>query len=278
MKDARIGPNAPSAAARYRSDGTRLERLWPLPRSSRQISASLDDLLNFAAMNLKAPINGGAAPLAASSIDRLQNEKSGLPGAHIALGIGNFDLGGGKRLVASSGNDMGVQSSMFLLPESGLGAVVLSNSSGYHSDELAMKLLDAMEPGFLDALVPVISAFEARTTPFSPTAEWLGAWRGEIRSQGKAIPVSLTVTEADVRVRINEGAATNVTELAMRDGMVTGAFEGILELYEKPEGPHRIEISLIADSGELTGFALANFRSSRGKFEIPAAMRLIRAD
>ncbi|NWG93457.1 MAG: hypothetical protein HXY21_13285 [Parvularculaceae bacterium] len=52
--------------------------------------ASLADLLKFAAMNLKAPLSPGRSALKADAIDRLQNEKSAAPGAHMALGIGNW--------------------------------------------------------------------------------------------------------------------------------------------------------------------------------------------
>ena len=278
MKDSRIGVRATDVAARYRSDGTRFGSLTPYPRSSRQISASISDLLKFAAMNLKIPVHNGASPLSAGSIDVMQNERSALPGAHIALGIGNFDLGEGKRMIASSGDDMGVQSSMFLLPESGLGAIVLTNSSGYQSDEIAIMMLDAAAPGALESFVKIAAAFEGRTTPFQPDAKWMGRWEGTIAGGDRDIPIAITISAASFSASIDGSETVEVEESAIRDGVVTGAFEGVLPLYELPDGLHRIEISLISEGDCLMGFALANFRSARGKFEIPAAMSLQHAD
>lgn len=278
MYDARIGADAVGAARRHRADGTRFGALTPYPRSSRQIDASLDDLLKFAAMNLKTPIGDGGSPLNGNSIEIMQNEKSALPGAHVALGIGNFDLGDGARMIASSGNDIGVQSSMFLLPERGLGAVVLSNSSGYQSDELAVLMLEAAAPGTLERFIEIATAFEGRTKPFQPEGPWIGRWTGSIAGSGREIPVTIDIGDSGFTAAIDGTEAVMVDELSIRDGLVTGAFKGFLPLYEKPDGPHRIEINLIIEEDRLDGFMLANFRSTRGKFEIPAAVSLRRAD
>ncbi|HNR77320.1 MAG TPA: serine hydrolase domain-containing protein, partial [Parvularculaceae bacterium] len=278
MKDALIGANAVGAVARYRADGARFASLTPYPRSSRQISASIDDLLKFAAMNLKTPVNDGVTPLSDKSIDIMQNEKSPLSGAHIALGIANLDLGDGERMIASSGNDMGVQSSMFLLPERGVGAVVLSNSSGYQTDEIAVSMLDAAAPGILEKFVGIATAFEERTTSFQPDGDWIGRWTGSIAGSGREIPVTIDIGDSGFTAAIDGTEAVMVDELSIRDGLVTGAFKGFLPLYEKPDGPHRIEINLIIEEDRLDGFMLANFRSTRGKFEIPAAVSLRRAD
>lgn len=278
MRGARIGANLEGVAIRYRDDGARYEPLTPLPRSSRQMNASLADLLQFAAMNLKLPLENGESPLSAQSIDSMHNDKSTALGAHIALGIGHFDLGDGARLIASTGNDMGVQSSMFLLPEAGAGAVVLANSSGFQSDEMAALALDAAAPGFLQRFLAAVAAFEARTTPFRPSANWLGKWCGNVEDGADGVPVCLTIAETSILISLRGDAEVKVAEAAMRDGLLTGAFEGLLPLYEAPDGPHRVELSLIAGADELRGFAVANFRSSRGKFEIPARMSLSRVD
>ncbi|NWG93459.1 MAG: hypothetical protein HXY21_13295 [Parvularculaceae bacterium] len=194
------------------------------------------------------------------------------------LEVSNFALGDGTRLIASSGNDMGVQSSMFLLPESSLGAVVLTNSSGYQSDKLAIMALEAAAPGTLEKFMAVASAFEARSAPFSPSAPWLGAWAGAIDDGATKIPVGLSIAGSGLLISLGDAAPVALEEATLRDGMLSGAFTGTLSLYEKPDGPHRIEINLIADRGRLVGFALANFRTDRGKFEVPTPMALSRTD
>ncbi len=277
MSNTIIGANAPAAAVRYSTSGTKFGALTPYPVSSRQINASLTDLLKFAAFQLKAPLAGGANILSGESIDALQNDRSGVKGAHIALGLGRFDLSDGTRWIISSGNDMGVQSSMTLLPERGLGVVFLSNSDGYQADEIGIRVADAIAPGFLDQAIAVIGAFEARTTSFASQTEWIGKWSGAIHTVQGERPIMMSISATgDVNITFDGVNAAPANEISYRDGMLSGVFEGVLPLREKPGGAHRIEFNLVRDEGDLTGFALANFRNARGKFEIPAPMRLKR--
>jgi CubicO group peptidase (beta-lactamase class C family) len=282
MTDATIGADAPTTVARYGANSSRFDPLTPYPRSSRQISASLSDLLKFAAAQLRTPLSGQDAILSSASLDAMQNERSGVAGAHLALGIANFDLGDGRRWLISSGNDMGVQSSMTLLPEAKLGVVFITNSSGYQADEIGLMVADALAPGFLAEAVGVINAFEGRTTPFQPAADWTGRWSGAIESARGNIPVSIAInSEGGVDIFYDGAPPQPAGELAVRDGMLTGVFEGELPLIEAPESPHRIEFSLVMDAaapdaGRLAGFVLANFRTARGKFEIPAPISLHR--
>ncbi|MEZ5920766.1 MAG: serine hydrolase domain-containing protein [Parvularculaceae bacterium] len=279
MRDARIGANAPGAVARYRDNGAPYGPLTPYPRSSRQISASLSDLLRFAAFQLQTPFAGQRNILTPEWLAVMQNERAKIAGAHLALGIANFDLGGGRRWLISSGNDMGVQSSMTLLPEEGVGVVFLTNSSGYQADEIGLKAADAIIPGFIRQATDVIGEFEGRTTAFHPDAGWRGGWRGVVKSASGDIAITLQVDDAGGVMIGYDGAPTvGATEISIRDGMLSGVFEGVLPLEETPDGPHRIEFSLIRQDGRLIGFALANFGSKRGKFEIPTPLQLHRLD
>jgi CubicO group peptidase (beta-lactamase class C family) len=276
MRDARIGQNA-AVAVRYKDNGDRYGTLTPYPRSSRQISASLADLLRFAMFQMQTPAAGRQEILRPGLLATMQNEHAKIAGAHLALGIGNFDLGGGRRWLINSGNDMGVQSSMTLLPEDGVGVVFLTNSSGYQADEIGLKAADAIIPGFLAQAVGVISEFEGRTTEFHPDAAWRGAWRGAVSGARGDISIELAIDAAGrVTIGYDGGPATAATDVSIRDGMLSGVFEGVLALEEAPDGPHRIEFSVIRDQDLLTGFALANFRSTRGKFEMPTPLQLRR--
>jgi CubicO group peptidase (beta-lactamase class C family) len=264
-------------AKRYAADGESFPPLTALPRSSRQMYASLSDLLKYAAFQLHAPLPGSHAILADATINQMHNELSGVPGSHVALGWGSLDIDDGRRWVISSGNDMGVQSSLTLLPYDGVGVVVLTNTSGYQADEIGIRIADAASQGFLERAIAAIENFEGQTSPYAPSPEWMGTWSGAVRATGGDIPVTLAFDEKGAMlITLGAAPAAAVEEPSVRHDLLTGSFEGMLPLEESAGRPHRIEMGLQRNGEELEGFLLANFRSERGKFEIPAYCRLTR--
>lgn len=280
MSGSSVGPDPglPTPAARYASDGTRFPPLLALPRSSRQMLSSLADMLRYAAFGLKTPFRGQRKPVSDRTLDAMHNELSGLENAHVALGWGHLDLGGGRRWIISSGNDMGVQSSLSLLPEEAAGVIVLTNTSGGQADEIGIRIADILRPGFLGSAMAAIEAHQARTRPFVPEPPWIGEWEGTVRAKNGPLPISLTISAEDgVSVEFDHGPRRTLEEALISGGLLTGVFEGRLTLEEPPEGAHRIELGLRCGRPEaLTGFAVANFRSARGKFEIPTFAELRR--
>jgi CubicO group peptidase (beta-lactamase class C family) len=277
IANALIEPASPSAAARYDKDGVRLPSLTPYPKSSRQISASLSDLLKVAALFLKAPIPGGRSPLSEASIDRMQSEVSSANGAFMALGIGRIGAAGAAPWLITNGNDMGVQSSMIVFPEHHLAAVVLTNTSGDQADRVALSTIDAIVPGFRERAMGEIAAIEGRSMPFRPDPRWIATWSGVVSGSRGDIPMSMLIAESGtITIGFDGGPPQRAEGVSIRDGLLTGSFKGVLPLLEVPSGPHRIEFSLIVEDAALKGFVLANFRTARGKFEIPAPLVLSR--
>ena len=169
----------PPPARRYDASGVpQVDARFP--RSSRQVQSSLVDLLKFAAFQLGTPLPGQQPVLDAASLTSMQRQRSHAPGAHMALGIGSLDLGNGQRWILSSGNDIGVQSHLTLLPHAGIGVVVLLNSSGDHADELGIRIADTLDKGFAELTVAAIRGHEARTTTFKASKAWEGTWAGRV--------------------------------------------------------------------------------------------------
>lgn len=281
MSDSAIGiaRGLPAPAVRYDESKERVGTIEPFPRSSRQINASLADLLYFAAFHLGTPMDGQKQILSDASLDALHTERSDLPGAHIALGWGSLDLGNGHRWIVSSGNDMGVQSNITLLPHAGVGVVVLTNSSGYHVDTIAIKAADVLAPGFAEDAIAAINAFQGRSRPFEGSPQWTGDWKGFVKTADGDLPVSMIVgADGTVEIELLGQGAKPVTDAVMRDGLFTGIFQGTLPLEERPAGEHRVELGIHSSGDEIVGFALANFRTERGKFELPTFIRLQRQE
>lgn len=276
MTESSVGATV-APAARYGADDALLGPIYPLPRSSRQMQASLHDLLKYAAFQLGTPLAGSRAILSKASLDEMHNEVSGAPGAHMALGWASMDIGEGKRWLISSGNDMGVQSSLTLLPESGVGVVVLTNTSGYQADEIGVRIADAAAPGFLAKAMAAIGAFEGQSMPYAPSSEWLGEWSGIVKSADGDIATTIRFgNDGSVRVTFGDAPPVPLADPGVRHGLLTGSFEGVLSLEESARMPHRVEVGLQRKGETLEGFMLANFRNDNGKFEIPTYARLTR--
>lgn len=241
------------------------------------MNASAVDLLNFARFHLGTLMDHQKSILSDSGIHALHFEKSEIPDAHMALGWANFDLGGGRHWVASSGNDMGVQSHITLLPYANIGVVVLTNSSGYQADEIAIQIADAASPGFATDAIEVIEAFQARSHSLTESTDWDGEWVGSVRTADGDRAVSMRVgSEGDVKVQVSGQSEKTLDDAEIRDGLLTGTFQGRLPLEERVAEEHRIELTLHRLGNEIVGFALSNFPSERGKFELPTFIQLER--
>jgi CubicO group peptidase (beta-lactamase class C family) len=270
-------PSQTTPATRYFDDGSRVGPIVPWPQSSRRIHCSLIDLLRYAAFHLKTPMPGQQRVLSTAWIDRMHSERSALAGAHMALGIGSIDIGEGRRWLITSGQDMGVQASITMLPDKKLGVVVLSNSSGNDADEIGIRAADAIVPGFAAEAIAAIGVFESHTTPWHAQAGWIGAWRGHIDTANGPRELALDIqADGDLLVTFDDQYPTRLSEAQLREGLLTGAFLGKLPLEEASPTYHRIELSLVRHDGKIEGFAVANFRNGHGKFELPTRVVLER--
>ncbi|MGE3397556.1 MAG: serine hydrolase domain-containing protein [Sphingomonas sp.] len=266
-----------AAAVRYLENGERMGEIAPFPRSSRQIHSSLTDLLRFGAFHLGTPLRGQQAILSDDLRLAQQTERSGLPGAHMALGWASLDIGEGRRWVIGSGNDMGAQATLILLPHANVAVAVLINSSGYQSDELAIRTADAVAPGFAARAMAAAQAFEAHSRPFTTSPEWTGRWSGTIQTPSGPTPLTLEIrSDNSLQASIDGQPPRAIEGATLREGLLTGATTGRLALEETPPDEHRIEFGLRRADDRLTGFVLANFPSARGKFEMPAFVSLRR--
>lgn len=270
-------PTLARPATRYFEDGSPVGPIEPWPNSSRRIHCSLTDLLRYSAFHLGAPMRGQKRVLSRKWLARMHTERSGLAGAHMALGIGSIDIESGRRWLITSGQDMGVQASITLLPDRRLGVVVLTNSSGNDADEIGIRAADALNPGFAAEATAAIGVFESHTRPWTPTGSWLGAWHGTIASSNGPRDLGLDFqTDGDIHVRFDGQYPTVLSEASLREGLLYGSFLGKLGLEESSNIYHRIELNLVRRDDRIEGFAVANFRNDHGKFELPTRVMLER--
>jgi CubicO group peptidase (beta-lactamase class C family) len=264
-------------AVRYDDEGKRIGSIYPFPRSSRGIYASLNDLLAYASFHLQRPRPGQARILSDGAVDTLHNSRSAVPGAYIALGLGSIDLQNGARWIISDGQDMGVQSILSLIPSAGVAVICLTNVTGDQADELSFRVTDILIPGFASQAKAFMKAHEEEYAAFKPSGDWIGEWRGAIKTSAGDLPITMNFEpDGDIKISLAEQYSTLLDKPLFGYGLLSGAFLAKLPLEEKPDHYHRVELGLRRDRDRLYGFAFANFANEKGHFELPTYIALQR--
>jgi CubicO group peptidase (beta-lactamase class C family) len=263
-------------AVRYDDEGKRANFVYPFPRSSRGMYASLNDLLAYASFHLERLGPTQTRILSDANIETLHNSRSAVPGAYIALGIGSIDLQNGTRWIISDGQDIGVQSILSLIPSRRVAVVCLTNVTGDQADELSFRILDVLVPGFSSQAKAFMKAHEEANAAFKPTGDWLGEWRGTIKTSAGDLGVVMKFEPDAIKLFVEGQYPTLLDEPRFAYGLLSGAFLAKLQLEEKPNHYHRVELGLRLDHDRLYGFAFTNFENERGHFELPTYITLRR--
>jgi CubicO group peptidase (beta-lactamase class C family) len=272
LRDTALGTPAGYATpvVRY-ADGTRVGAEVFLPRSSRQLYASLDDLLRYSRFNL----DGRSAVLSPELFRAMHEQVVARPDALFALGWGSVALPDGRRWLLANGNDMGVQSSIVLVPRDRVAVVVLANGSGDQADPLAARIADALSPGFAAQVEVVKAGYLAHIQPLAPDSEFAGQWQGVIHRPDGDLALELRVpANGAPQVRIADQPWRALEEPTVQFDKLTGHWTGRLPLEESPAGEDRLELTVVRSGATLIGFVTSNFASDHGKFELPASVVL----
>jgi CubicO group peptidase (beta-lactamase class C family) len=277
MRGSFVGQRA-SAAARYDGRGAPIAPRYPLPRSSRSLHSTVEDLLTYARLHLGAGRPDGARVLGEATLENMHRLRPDVPHALFALGIGSLDLGGGTLWLLTNGRDSGVQASLSMIPSERLAVVCLVNSTGDVADDIAFRITDAAVPRFLGRLERVKEDYMAwAERPYAPAAGLSGEWGGSVYSKRGRVPLRLLFTnEGDIRVRLGGGKEETLNGVRYSEGLLTGDFTAELQTEEAARGPHRVTLSLRLKAGRLSGFAASDFTNARGNFTLASYVRLAR--
>jgi CubicO group peptidase (beta-lactamase class C family) len=282
MSSAALGTPAGYAtpALRYLQDGSAVGPVETLPRSSRGLNASLNDLIRYARFQMGDPVTPSARILTPASLREMHYRGSGLPGAVLALGWGAIKLPSGRQMLITNGNDMGVQSAIFIIPQEHLAAIMLTNSSGDQADTLTTAMLDAILPGISADFEKLTSGNGGGAPTSAPAAwktAWKGRWRGSVWTPNGLLPALLDVgQDGAATLQLGSSPAFRLDDVDEEFGLILGHGRGFLPMEERSDGPHRISCHFRLDGDTLRGFLTANFSNAHGKFEIPAPIKLSR--
>jgi CubicO group peptidase (beta-lactamase class C family) len=271
-----IGPGLePYAAQRYDRQTGRLVPWYTFDHNGGSaVYMSAHDLVRFGMFHLKARLPDQRAILKDASIDAMQRVEAsaafGDSTAGYGLGWGVHKSDRGYPLVEHTGGMPGVATVLNLYPTERLAIVVLSNGPA-NPFSLAEDIAAVMLPRYADSL----RAERARPArppgpKFVAPAELIGTWTGTLRTWERQIPFGLTIdADGDVKAQIGTAPTSMfdfgpekqlpalVSDLAWREGTLTGALAGQIPTPDAGRVPHVIGLTLRLVGGRLRGEAAA---------------------
>jgi CubicO group peptidase (beta-lactamase class C family) len=128
------------------------------------------------------------------TIDLMQEAVApSLPKSNYRLGWSDNDLFGFKT-ISHGGGMPGVTTNLRVLPEENIAVVVLCNRSGIDLRGVIHSILSSLLPKYAEECEKAKKEKTKRkTTPFTPSPELIGIWRGEIKTYRKTIPVQMQI-------------------------------------------------------------------------------------
>jgi CubicO group peptidase (beta-lactamase class C family) len=261
------------------------------PKGGGGMYSSAHDLIKYALFHLKTPLSEQTPILREKTIDALHKEDD--PAApnfnRYSMGWGTVHDGKHFTLI-SDGRIGGANSALFLLPEKNIGVVCLTNHSGYSTMLVALKILDALVPGYESTMMEFIGFMEGTenpSVPFRTKPDLLGNWEGQIRTYEGDIPVGMTFTEDDtVLVKIGDQAQIplmNVNFVDRPDTVVsgvkfyyrvlTGDADARISTGDAMESEHHVSLRLRYTGSSFVGIASA----TAADFQLPSDIHLSRA-
>lgn len=264
------------AAIRYAADGSRLAPDSMFPRNSLAMYASLDDLLDYAMLHLRARQLKGLRILDDKALEQMHRLRGEAPHSLLALGFGSIDLDENRLWLLTNGRAGGIQATLSIIPSEGLAVVCLINSSGQTADDLAFRVTDILASGFLARVQQLIGEHEAwAEQSYKPVSELLGEWRGSIAAKGGDVPLRLLFQpDGDIHVQVGDQIETILSGVAYREGLLSGSFLAELPMEEAAGHPHKVTLSLQLKGDHLSGFATSDFTNEKGRFSLAAYVRL----
>jgi CubicO group peptidase (beta-lactamase class C family) len=280
MEHAFVGGSSESTgllAARYGIDGTRLTATYPIPRNSRAIHASINDLIRYAQFHLQLLSTGQQQILSEDLLDRMHYEKPDLDQSIMALGWGSIDLGDSLYWLLTNGRDDGAQATVSLIPGNKLAVICLTNKTGNVTDEVAFRVTDLLIPGFLNHVMQRISEYEAwANRPFQPDEDLVGDWEGSVRTPKRDLDVSISFNDkGEIRVNLEGQGENLLSDVRLREGLISGNFVGFIPFEETSESPQEINLAIKFENNRLFGYATAVFSNEKGHYSLPAYVSLL---
>ena len=183
-------------AKRYRSKKDPLAFYDFDHRGASAVYSSAHDLVRLGIFHLKNHLSGQTPILKDKTINLMQEAVDpNLPKSSYKLSWSVNDIFGFK-VVSHGGGMPGVTTNLRILPEENIAVVVLSNRQGINLGRIIHSILSSLLPEYAKEWEKAQKESGKRQPPkFSPPAELVGSWTGEIKTYDQTIPVQMLIEE-----------------------------------------------------------------------------------
>lgn len=273
-------------ATPYDAQNRALPRLRNDTPGAGNVHASAQDLIRFALFHLD-PAAAQTPVLSPSGVRRMQQNADAralhhyYAGAYYGLGWYVRPDDGGQRVLWHEGGMPGASTIIKLVPDRGVGVVVLANKTEVNAvtqavaDEALRALLPGYSPGPLDAT--------ANYAPYAAQTTFRGDWRGSVAVAGRSLPCELRFA-ADGKVTLAVAPAPDAQpgERGEFAGIVYGeSFIGAVPLKlpipeQAGSASPLLLVKLVRTGDVLQGSLVAYSSPQRLEYLLPFAVRLVR--
>lgn len=265
-----IGPGLEKyAAVRYDRLGDPIPFYEGTEPGAGAMYASAHDLARFGLFILKQPLRDQKAILSSASIDAMTRDPVMIgPGNGYALGW-QVQSKGGYTVHAHGGSHSGTKTLFNLIPEKGVGVVLLANANEISFGGISTAIFKALLPQWRETNTVFNVRDQAPEQTLKPDASLQGEWRGDMQTYEGAKPVTLRVLPSgDVHVQIDKQLPTLLSEAAFRDGLLTGVAPARIDTSDSKRSPHVVRVTLKMRDGVLSGSMSAEAEDATRRYWI----------
>lgn len=242
------------AAPRYMENKNAAPDYETMSRGGGGACSSVHDLVRFGMFHLKNHLTDQEAILSDSTIDYMQNHVDAkLPSSRYKLGWDTRVLNG-YSVVQHGGGMPGVSSALMLVPEEQIAIAILCNGTYIDLIELGDIILVLSLPKKQTTLEKDVKI----TSVPSAHKAFIGDWQGQIKTQGKSVPITLQVDEkghALLRHQSSEEKYQPISGPNYNNGTLRVTFDFQIPANDVSKCRHKTHLDLRVIDGQLVGYA-----------------------
>ena len=247
-----------STAARYLENKNRSPFYETMSRGGGGICTSVHDLLLFGMFHLKDHLPDQKRIISDSTIDLMQSSVDpGVPDSPYKLGWDVKEMLG-YRVVSHGGGMPGVSSVLMLVPAEDVAIAILCNGTYLDLYEIGRLILRLMLPKKENRESSSDKEKIGSEGAGFPSQEFIGQWKGEIRTDEGRIPIKLNIDDAGkvILTLINENRRCEPIEpFYYKQGTLRGSFDFDIPTKDASLCRHKVYMSLKPYENRLIGYA-----------------------
>jgi CubicO group peptidase (beta-lactamase class C family) len=225
---------------------------------SGELYVSAHDLALFSMWNMKSHVTGQKRILEQRWIDELHKPVYvGPSGIATTFGWFTGTLKSGLRYVFKRGGQPGVATKLCMVPSEDLACLVLTNRTD--GTELANNVCDQILTSYLPEWAPSEEDAGPPSKPFVATSEFIGRWKGILRSGGAEQPVRLQLdSSTSATLALGSAPAAKILQMQSQGPGVEGMSTGLIKSEDAAAfGVRELVVKLIPQDGKLVGRVIA---------------------